>query len=102
MELYYKNRKNTINAVCIYEDGIFTIKKGSKIKPATSDIRWAKKAQEYRNNSKIVDSNYVTLKDISFNSSSTAAQFVCAQSVNGNLAWKDRDGTPLKEIEKKL
>ena len=51
MELYYKNRKNTINAVCIYEDGIFTIKKGSKIKPATSDIRWAKKAQEYRGRS---------------------------------------------------
>ena len=43
----------------------------------------------------------ITKKDVSFNSSSTSAQFVVAQSVNGNRAWKNENGTSLKVNKKK-
>ena len=36
--------------------------------------------------------------DVIFNSSSTAANFVTGSSKNGLVAWKDKDGKPLKQI----
>lgn len=38
------------------------------------------------------------IKDITFKSASTAANFVTGASTNGLIVWKDKDGNTLKSI----
>lgn len=38
------------------------------------------------------------LEDILFSSPSGAAAFVCGYSISGNIAWKNNDGIPLKDL----
>jgi hypothetical protein len=55
-------------------------------------------AKRYLNDNNFVDENGIVLKDCSFNSPSTAAQFVTGSSRNGYLVWKTKDGKKLKDI----
>ena len=100
MKLVLRSKRSNYDATCIYEDGIFKVCKGSKISPIHSKFQLASKVVEARNDKTIVGKNLITKKDVIFNSSSTSAQFVVAQSVNGNRAWKKEDGTQFK-INKK-
>ena len=43
--------------------------------------------------------NWATTEDLSFHSSSAAAEFIVGCSANGRKLWKNQDGKPLKEIE---
>lgn len=45
------------------------------------------------------EEGYIFTKDYEFKSPSTAASLVCGGSENGLIAWKNKDGKTLKEIE---
>lgn len=49
----------------------------------------------------IVDENYIFTQDWSFSSPSLAAAIVVGYSINGRSAWKDKNGTSIKEQEMK-
>ena len=100
MELFLKRTKNVCDAVCEYKNDVFIVKKGSTISKNDSYDKMSKEARSYRNDSKKVK-NYITLEDLTFKSSTSAAQFVTGQSVNGNKAWRDKDGKTFGSIKKK-
>ncbi len=47
----------------------------------------------------IIDKNYIFTQDWAFSSPSLAAAIVVGYSINGRIAWKNKDGISLKEIE---
>ena len=98
VKVYMISKKADYNASAIYEDGKITILKGSKIRKENKNFNRMSLLNTYRNDSKIVDNNYYLLKDITFNSPSTAAQFVGDSSRNGLLYWRDKDNNKLKNI----
>ena len=101
MKLYLKSKRSDYDATCKYEKGVYTVCKGSKICPIHSQFNLSNQVINARNDKEIVGKDMITKKEVSFNSASTAAQFVVAQSVNGNRAWKQEDGTPLRVNKKK-
>lgn len=48
------------------------------------------------------DKAFTFTKDTEFPSPSTAAAVVCGGTVNGLAVWKNKDGTPLKDIESEI
>lgn len=101
MKLFLKSKRSDYNAICEYKDDVFKVLKGSKLSPYNSKFILSKQVSEVRNDKSIVGTDLITKKDVSFKSSSTSAQFVVAQSVNGNRAWKKEDGKCFKESKKK-
>lgn len=79
----------------------FVVKKGSVIssKQTKSCPEYVTKKREQYNDQ--IDSDFMLLEDILFNTPSGAAAFVCGSSANGNVEWKTSDGTTLKELESK-
>ena len=59
--------------------------------------RMARLREKLLNEGKI--KNWATTEDLSFHSSSAAAEFIVGCSANGRKLWKNQDGKPLKEIE---
>ena len=100
MKLFIKSNRLGYDATCIMKDNKFIICKGAKLAPLSCNFRPAKSVINYRNNKEYVDDNLITLSDIEFNSSSTAAQFVVGQSVNGNIKWRNSEKQTLKDILK--
>lgn len=100
MELYFKSKVRNCDAVCEMKEGKFIVKKGSIISPKISHFKVSKQVVSARGDKNIVGKDNVTLKDVVFKSSSTAAQFVSGASVNGKVAWKDKNKNNLKKIEK--
>lgn len=100
MKLYIKRPRSNINAIAEYDikSKTFTVLKGSILsdKVAHSEkFRGTKSIEKSRNGN--VENNKL-INDITFKSSSTAANFVTGASTNGLTAWKNENGKPLKEI----
>ncbi len=96
MKVYLKRKRGSIDAKGVYDVGSreLTVLKGSRV---------ATEVREFRGASKVVKlwseytKNGIVTKDVSFTSSSTAANFVTGVNTNGLLAWKTEDGLTLKE-----
>ena len=101
MLLYLKSKKNTYDAVCDYDGKKYILKKGALIRKTNEDAKVTKKVLVLRNDKSIVDEKNILKKDIEFKSSTTAAQFVLCQSVNGNKVWKNEEGIKLSDTIKK-
>ena len=88
-------------ATCKWSKGGYLLLKGSKISSiiAPSCKDWVKKARE--ENADKINSDYILTEDIMFKSSSSAATFVSASSLNGKICWKDANGTLLKDLVEK-
>lgn len=104
-ELYMKNQKGSseYSAKAILENGKITVKKGSRINKKianSSTFKLNSKAQAKRNEKELYDENGILLKDVEFDSASTAGQFVCGYSVSGMLCWRDKNKNTLKYILK--
>ena len=100
MTVYLKRSKNNISAVGEYDPVTkgLTVLKGSTVSADiayTGMFRGAKTIEKHR---AAVVRNCVVTENITFKSSSTAANFVTGSSTNGLVAWKDKDGRTLKEI----
>lgn len=101
IKLYMISSKADYNASAVYENGKITIKKGSKIRKENPKFKRMELLDTYRKDKEIVSNDYTLLKDITFNSPSTAAQFVGDSSRNGLIYWRDENNIKLKEILKK-
>lgn len=98
VKVYMVSKKADYSANALYEDGKITILKGSKIRKENPNFKRMTILDNYRKDRKIVDENYILLKNITFNSPSTAAQFVGDSSRNGLLYWRDENNKKLKDI----
>lgn len=100
MDIYLINRAKTVNAHARYnvQDKTVTVCKGSVISEHISGgtFRSANSVEKLRNANNIKGN--IVIKDITFKSASTAANFVTGSSTNGLLAWKDKDGNTLKSL----
>ncbi len=97
-----KRRDGKAEAKGIYEDGKLTVKKGSLLHVnSTSKLNLESIAQKLRVDKSIVGKDGVLKKDVTFNSASTAANFVTGTSTNGMITWKTQEGKKLSEIVKK-
>lgn len=74
---------------------------GSKINIIDSFPRMSETISSLRKNPKYIDENGVLIQDVSFDTPSSAAQFVTGRSVNGYIAWRPDDKMSLKDYLKK-
>lgn len=86
------------DAQCRRTEKGYTLLKGSQIASTlkNSSGKYGKKLREKY--ASIISPDYITLEDICFSSSSTAAKFVAGSSLNGKLCWRTKDGVLLKDL----
>ena len=98
MDFYMKSAKNNFLARLTYIDGEFVLKKGSTVsKNVSKHFKSYKTVIKRREEAGITDDELTLKKDIAFNSSSVAGEFVCGSSCNGPSSWKTESGITLKE-----
>lgn len=102
MKIYLKNKKSSVDAIAEYniETKECVVLAGSIVSENISHsekFRGTKSIEESREGK--VD-NGIVIRDVSFKSASTAANFVTGTSTNGLIAWKTEDGKTLKEYIK--
>ena len=100
MIIYLKSRTKKYDAKAEYNknDGKVVVFKGSTISDTVSQgsFRSAKSVETLRKSGCVKNNKLV--EDVSFKSASSAANFVTGSSTNGKLAWKDENGTALKDL----
>ena len=101
MKLYLQRKKTGVNATAVYDEatGKVTVLKGSRVSEGiayTEKFRGAKSIESARVG---LIKDGLLLKDVTFKSASTAANFVTGSSTNGLIAWKDINGNTLKSIK---
>lgn len=97
--IYMTAKNGDYDAEATYADGIVVVKAGSRIRlDFAAHIRGGKKALSYRNDRAYVDDKGIVLKDCTFTSSSTAAQFVTGRSTNGLESWHIDPKKKLKDF----
>lgn len=100
MKLILKSRGNRYSAIAEYNPTSKTVVvlTGSTISDSVSQgaFKSAKSISAKRASGCV--QNNVLIEDVTFKSASSAANFVTGSSTNGLLAWKNEDGTPLKEL----
>lgn len=97
MKLHTKSRDGKLyEANAIYENGVVTVLKGSKINRKSNTTAEIKRTAETlrMNNDLFVDD--ILKEDVTFNSLSTAATFVTGRVANGMIVWKTDDGKYVK------
>lgn len=99
MKLFIKSKKNNIDAQAEYnvEKKEFIILKNSIISEsvATSKTFNGNKITKRRNGT---CKNNKVIENVIFKSASTAANYVTGRSTNGLIAWKDENGTKLRDL----
>ena len=99
LTLFLRTRGKPFHAEAEYDGSVMIVKKGAIVNTNLSGhIRGGTKSRSYLNNPEFVNENGLVLENCVFKSPSTAAQFVNGNSTNGLLAWKTREGIPLKDI----
>ena len=91
-----KSKKNTHYAEAVINGKDIIVLKGSKINPLDAFPKMSNELKIMRGDRTIVSEEGILLKDMTFNSPSTAAQFVTGRSVNGYIAWRPNDEMSLK------
>lgn len=89
IKIWIKPRVGGAYAEAEYQEKNVVVKAGGKISADFADhIQGGRNAKKYRENPDYVSADRVILKDCTFSSPSTAAQFVTGRSTNGYEAWK--------------
>lgn len=103
MEFKVFNYGRSCHADGIYSNGNVTVRKGSKLFiDCNNKFNRYAEAFAMRNNTEIVDSEGILLKDCTFKTPSAAAVFVAGSSRSGNTFWKVENGLSLgKYLEQK-
>ena len=98
MKLYTKARDGVLyNAIAEYDNGVITVKKGSKINRANAaGFKPKKNMLQLRSDEELFENGDILRKDVTFNSLSTAATFVTGRTANGMIVWKTEDGKYVK------
>ncbi len=100
MKIYLIKKKNSISANGKYNPTTkqLTVLKGSRVSDFISYTEKFRGANSIEKNRTNTVKERLVVKDITFKSASTAANFVTGNSTNGLIAWKDKNGRTLKEI----
>lgn len=101
MKLFLISEKRNIHAEAKYDkkEGFFTVLKGSRVSEGVNHngtFRGANSVEKARKLGNVTDC--IVMKEVTFSSASTAANFVTGTSTNGLLAWKNEEGVSLKKI----
>jgi len=99
IKVVLNSRKGEHYAEGIYDNGKLTVIKNSKLNPNMAIYYYsaAKNIIAIRENRELVNNEGIVIKDIIFNSPSTAAQFVTGRSVNGFISWRPDDKMSLRD-----
>ena len=93
MKLYTKSRDGLYEANAIMNGSNVTVLKGSRINTKNSEgFKPSDKISNLRCDNTIVDMNGQLLRDVDFDTLSTAATFVTGRIANGMIVWKTEDG----------
>lgn len=96
-----KSKRGTHYAEGFYEGGKITVVKGSRIYVDNATyMNLNTPVFAMRADRTIVDDQGIVLRDVVFDSPTTAAIFVTGRSVNGMIAWRPDDKVSLKEYMK--
>ena len=97
-----KSRDGLYEANAIYNNGLVTVLKGSKLNMLSNNgLKPDSEAAHKRSNPLIVSAEGIMLEDTTFQSLSTAACFVTGRSANGMITWKTEDGKYVRYTLKK-
>lgn len=101
MRLFLKRRDMSIDAVAEWdiENNTFVVLKGSIVSSTIAvhtKFRSARSVEKARSNGVVVGQEL--MKDMTFKSASSAANFVTGASTNGMVAWKNSEGKTVKDI----
>lgn len=98
MKIYTISRdKELYNATAEFENGVVTVKKGSKInRKNTLGFKPKQAIADLRNDESIFSNVDYLSKDIHFSSLSEAATFVTGRIANGMIVWKTDNGKYVK------
>lgn len=98
IKVYAKGRSDAYEAFGVFDGKKLTVKKGSRISEKKSD-KIQPIVTSLRNDTSVVSSEYILLKDVTFRSPSTAASFVSGTITNGMIRWKNDKGKTLKSLQ---
>lgn len=99
LKVYTKGRNGKYAAEGLYEEGKFTVLRGSHIS-ASCVKKLNPVALRIRADAETVSEQMELLKDVSFKSASTAASFVTGNISNGMRVWKLENGSTLGNYKK--
>ncbi len=103
MKLYTKSRDGILyKATAFYEEGVITVKKGSKInRKNTEGFKPKKSIAVLREDDTLFVDTCILNKDLTFSNLSAAATFVTGRIANGMIVWKTEDGKYVRCILQK-
>ena len=97
--------RNGVLAFGVYDGEHFEVLEGSEIdmnrKCHSATMEKQRQTALANGNIVCVDGKYKLTVSVSFNSPSSAGQFVLGGSINGWVEWKDKDGKTLDELYRK-
>lgn len=96
IKIVLKSKKKLHYAEATLSDRKTTVLKGARINLVDSFPQMSQSLLQLRKDRTVVSAEGELLKDITFASPSTAAQFVTGRSVNGYIAWRPNDEMSLK------
>lgn len=96
MHITLKSKSGTHYAEAEYDNGKVTIMPGSKINLTLAFEKMPPSIRKLRENPVCVSRDGTVLKEVTFQSPTSAAQFVTGRSVNGKIAWRVEDKVSLK------
>lgn len=94
--LYFTMSK--YDAKCRRTESGYILLKGSQIAPSLHQSCSSANQKLREKYAALISPDFITLDDICFGSSSTAAKFVSGSSLNGKLYWKTKNGVLLKDL----
>lgn len=100
MQVFIKRKNGSINATGMYNEKTkeLTVLKGSVISGKIAYSDKFRGSATIEKNRKLYSKDGVVSENVTFKSASTAANFVTGSSTNGLTAWKDKNGTILREL----
>lgn len=102
MKVFLKMKRNNISAQGEFDikTNSLTVIKGSQVSKNIAHTEKFKSANtiEKHRSGNVVDGKLI--RDLTFKSASTAANFITGSSTNGLTAWKTEDGKTIREIVK--
>ena len=97
--------RNGVLAFGVYDGEHFEVLEGSEIdmnrKCHSATMEKQRQTALVNGNIVCIDGKYKLTVSVSFNSPSSAGQFVLGGSINGWVEWKDKDGKTLDELYRK-
>lgn len=96
IQLVLKSKKKLHYAEATMDGKEIVVKQGALINPVNAFLQMSQELVSLRGDKTVVSADGILLKDMTFHSPSTAAQFVTGRSVNGYIAWRPNDEMSLK------